>query len=320
MAQQRTTTKSNRSYIVVALVFFGVLGLGAYLCNLGRQPLSPQLTLEPPPSAATPAQGSTAVSATSAATPLVGESGSSASGACGQSGAYTVVIIGSDADDIGGHPGSDLIRLARVDFSRRSVAVFALSRALWVDIGRLELQNPVLTETTLGEVYYAAYERSVATEESGKMTDGARASAQSIVDNFYVISNHYLVVDLDQLPTLIDTIGGLPIDIPERTTDRWIGVTIEPGLQTLSGTQVMAYARAIPDSDFARMQRNSLILQALRQRLLDPAVWPKLPTLYSQFRDVFVSDLTPEQILSLICLLGEVPSQDVVLDQIRPEW
>ncbi len=319
MALHTTTRKSIRSYVVAGLLFLGTLGLGAYLCNLGRQPLSPRLTLEPPTSA-TPAQQSTEALPTGTATLSATPTAPAPAGVCGQSGEYTVLILGSNVADTHGHPGTDMIRLARVDFSRKTVAVFALSRSLWVNVRRLELREPSITETTLGAVYYEAYVRSVATEKSGKMIDAARSSAQSVVDNFYVISNHYLVVNLDELPPLIDSIGGLPMDVPARTTDRWIGITIEPGPQILSGQQVMSYARAVPDSDFGRMQRNNLILNALRQRLLDPSVWPELPALYSQFRESFVSDLSPEQILSLICLLREVPGQNVVLDQIEPEW
>ena len=157
-------------------------------------------------------------------------------------------------------------------------------------------------------------------DETGKMTDGAQASAQMILDDFGVTSDHYMVIDLNQLPALIDAIGGLPIDIPERTTDPWIGTVIEAGQQTLTGEQLKSYARAIPDSDFARIQRNNLILYALRQKLLDPSVWEKLPALYNQFKNMIVTDLSPQQILSFFCLIREVAREQIDMEQVKPEW
>jgi anionic cell wall polymer biosynthesis LytR-Cps2A-Psr (LCP) family protein len=152
------------------------------------------------------------------------------------------------------------------------------------------------------------------------MTDGVRASAQMILDNFEVTSDHYMVIDLDQLPTLVDAVGGLPINIPERTTDPWIGTVIEAGPQILTGEQLRAYARAIPDSDFARIQRSNLILHALRQKLLEPSVWMKLPVLYDRFKKMIVTDLSPQQIFSFFCLLQEVPREEIVMKQVEPEW
>jgi anionic cell wall polymer biosynthesis LytR-Cps2A-Psr (LCP) family protein len=82
----------------------------------------------------------------------------------------------------------------------------------------------------------------------------------------------------------------------------------------------VAYARVIPDSDFARIQRNNLLLEALQQRLLDPAVWPRIPALFAQFNQVIATDFSPEQINHLACLMQEVPQSMIVLDNVRQEW
>jgi anionic cell wall polymer biosynthesis LytR-Cps2A-Psr (LCP) family protein len=136
-----------------------------------------------------------------------------------------------------------------------------------------------------------------------------------------VTSDHYLVLDLDQLPALIDAIGGLPIDIPETITDPWIGTVIEAGSQTLSGDQLRAYSRAIPDSDFARIQRSNLVIQALRQKLLDPSLWVKLPSLYEVFaKKMIVTDLSYQQIFSIFCLVRDIPTDEIVMQKVDPAW
>ena len=97
-------------------------------------------------------------------------------------------------------------------------------------------------------------------------------------------------------------------------------MTIQAGQQTLNGAQFVAYARAIPDSDFGRIQRNSWLLLALQRKLLDPSMWGQIPQLYAQFNDVIATDLSPEQVNHLACLLQEVPNDAVLQDGVRPEW
>jgi anionic cell wall polymer biosynthesis LytR-Cps2A-Psr (LCP) family protein len=112
----------------------------------------------------------------------------------------------------------------------------------------------------------------------------------------------------------------VPINVPQRTTDPWIGMVIQPGQQTFTGAQAVAYARAIPDSDLGRIGRQQLLLEALRQKLSDPSVIARLPQLYAQFSTSIVTDLSPEQINHLSCLLDEIPKESVVQDGVRQEW
>ena len=294
--------KRTSLFILAGILLVSIVTLGVYLYNLSRQPLGQLLVLN--------SQAEATATLNSNITSV-----------CGQQGAFTILTIGSDAEDLRGLPGSDLTRLVRVDFSNKKINTFALPRDLWVDVSSLGFQNPLITDTTLGKTFYDAHERSVQIEEPGKMTDGAQVSAQMILDNFEVTSDHYLVLDLDQLPALIDEIGGLPIDIPETITDPWIGTVIEAGPQTLTGVELKAYARAIPDSDFARIQRSNLIIQALRQKLVDPSVWVKLPKLYRMFaKKMIITDLSPQQIFSLFCLVREIPKEEIVMERVEPAW
>jgi LCP family protein required for cell wall assembly len=307
--------KKTVTFTLVCILVVGIVVGGVYLYNLTSQPLGRPLTLVQPASGPSVSQGTApsvaSVSSSDTASPMV----------CGQRGTLTILTIGSDAEDLRGLPGSDLTRLVRVDFSNRKISTFALPRDLWVDVSQLGFQDPLITETTLGKTYFEGHQRSAQVDEPGKMTDGAQVSAQMIIDNFGVTSDHYLVIDLDQLPALVEAIGGLPIDIPEQTTDRWIGTVIETGSQTLSGAQLRSYARAIPDSDFARIQRSNLIIQALRQKLLDPSVWVKLPSLYDLFAEkMIVTDLSYQQIFSLFCLVREVPTNEIVMQKVEPAW
>jgi LCP family protein required for cell wall assembly len=239
---------------------------------------------------------------------------------CDESAVWNVLVLGSDAGDLRGNKGSDLTRVMRVDFPNRRVIIFAFPPDLWVDTNGLGLTNPTISATSLGTVFYEARVRSTKTNLRDVMVDGTNASARMLLNNFSISTDHYVTVDLSQIPGMVDAVGGIPINIPQTTTDPWIGTVIPAGQQTLNGAQFVAYARAIPDSDFERIQRNNLLLDALRDKLLDPNLWGRIPQFYAQFNQVIATDLSPEQINHLACLLKEVPSNSIIKDGIRQEW
>ncbi|HLO17787.1 MAG TPA: LCP family protein [Anaerolineales bacterium] len=239
---------------------------------------------------------------------------------CGESGVWNVLVLGTDSVEMRGNPGADFVRMMRVDFPNRQVTLFAFPPDLWVDTSTLGLTNPTIQSTYLGMVFHEARLRSTHTILRDVMLDGTNASATMLFNNFTITTNYYLTVDLSQVPMMVDAIGGVPLNVPQTITDPWIGTIIPSGPQTLNGTQFIAYARAIPDSDFARIQRNDLLMEALREKLLDPTVWGQIPQLYSQFNGMIATNFSPEQINHLSCLLKQVPLNAIVKERIKQEW
>jgi LCP family protein required for cell wall assembly len=239
---------------------------------------------------------------------------------CSETGAWNLLVLGADTVALRGDRGADLTRVIRLDFPNRRVTVYAFPRDLWVNTSGMGFTNPVVDSTELGTVFYESYRRSTKSVSRDRLVDGTNAMAKMLNWNFSVRADHYMVMDASQLPAMIDAIGGVPINIPVRTTDPYIGMVFNPGQQTLTGAQALAYARAIPDSDFGRINRQQLLLDALRQKMMDPAVWVKIPQLYSQFNRSIVTDLSPEQINHLSCLLNEIPREAIVQTGIQQAW
>ena len=312
-------TKKIVGLAFLGLVVMGVLGMTVWAVKAYRAPLGPALQSVVPTSIPVNNQivpNAIPVNQT-VSTPI---SAMAQADVCGETGVWNVLVLGSDAAELRGEKGSDLTRMLRVDFPNRKVTMFTFSRDLWVDTSGLGLTNPTINAAQLGMVFHEARARSKSTDVRAAMVEGTNASARMLANNFLISTDHYLTVDLAQIPAMVDAIGGVPINIPATITDPWIGTVIYAGQQTLNGAQFVAYARAIPDSDFARIQRNNLLLDALQQKLLDPVVWPRIPQLYAQFNQVIATDLSPEQVDHLACLLQEVPREAVIQDWVKPEW
>lgn len=305
--------KSNLALVLLTILVILMVPLGVIVWRLYTQPMGPGLETASPTDTTAPQSQSTDTLTPPAPTATTVE-------VCGETGIWNVLVLGSDAADLYYPQGSDLIRVVRVDFPNRAVTVFSFSRDLWVDTASLGLTNPAVNATRLGMVYHEARIRSTKSNPKDVMLDGVNATAKALGQNFGLNSDHYVALDIVQVPAMIDAIGGLPINIPADLTDPLTKMEFKAGQQTLTGQQAAVYARAFLGSDLERIQRNNLVIEALRQRLLDPGVWINLPQLFVKFQNAVLTDFSPEQVNHLICLLREVPREAIVQDGIRAEW
>jgi hypothetical protein len=103
---------------------------------------------------------------------------------------------------------------------------------------------------------------------------------------------------------MVDLVGGIEVNVPRRMeyTDRTQGLYIDlyPGWQTLNGDQAEQFARYRKESgDIGRVQRQQMLLKALRERLTNPTVIPKLPQAIRVAQRYVDTNLTLEEMLAI---------------------
>jgi len=243
---------------------------------------------------------------------------------CGNKGSLTILVVGSDAEPYVWRRGADLVRYVKVDFDAHKVTIFSLPRDLWLDTSKIKALN--MEATTLGQVYDFGY--TVTPPEANAKTDqhqvveATNMVAQTVFDAFGLAPDHYVAVKLSSFPEMIDTIGGLTIEVPERmVTTSDPPVTFDPGVQTMDGERTAWYVRHLGNdmTEWDRMQRQNLVLDALYEKLEDPAILTKVPELFKQFTEAIVTDLSPEQVADLACVLKEVPDNQIVKETVHAE-
>jgi anionic cell wall polymer biosynthesis LytR-Cps2A-Psr (LCP) family protein len=95
-------------------------------------------------------------------------------------------------------------------------------------------------------------------------------------------------VDFQDFPELIDALGGITVDVPTKICSPpfdnfWKGLTFEKGRQELDGTRALGYARvrknscALNETDLQRAQRQQQVLDEIRDSLLSPTTFFRLP-------------------------------------------
>ncbi len=95
----------------------------------------------------------------------------------------------------------------------------------------------------------------------------------TISSMFGVSIHHYALIDFKSFESLVDIVApkGIKIDV-EKSMSEKIGVTLEPGVQQLTGQELLGYARfrADAEGDFGRVARQQKVMEALKEEILNP--------------------------------------------------
>ncbi|SEU03253.1 cell envelope-related function transcriptional attenuator common domain-containing protein [Salinibacillus kushneri] len=130
---------------------------------------------------------------------------------------------------------------------------------------------------------------------------GPELLRQTIKENFGIDLEYYAIVDFEGFTEIVDTIApdGVEINV-EKHMSRHIGVTLEPGRQTLNGKELLGYARyRYSDSDFERVERQQKVMKKLKEKLVSFSGVLKLPRMVGTLQPYINTNMETSNIISL---------------------
>jgi len=232
--------------------------------------------------------------------------------ACGGPSLMYVMAVGSDSR--GNHylyGLADIIRIARVDFVTPRVTVLEVPRDLWVKIPEIA-DHYNISEGKLNQSYLYGNKGLGYYDGPGQ---GPGLLARTLNLNFNIRPDHYLAVNMQTFAIVVDAVGGLdvflPYNIDARTPANPKGWFIEAGSHHFDGQTALIAARLRPINTFQRANNQSIIMCALKKKLLSPAILPKIPQMAKDFQKYIQTDLSPEQIAQLSCLGQKLEGKDI---------
>ena len=221
----------------------------------------------------------------------------------------TILLMGLDYKDweAGEVPRTDSMILLTIDPMTSSAGMLSIPRDMWVNI-------PGYDYYKINQAYFFG--------ELDQLPGGGPALAVKTVESFIGVPiNYYAQIDFGAFVRVIDEIGGVKIDVPEKITIDPIGdspkVTLEPGRYTLNGELALAYARSRKGSgdDFARAERQQQVILAVRDRILQfdqmPSLVTKAPKIYQEISSGLQTNLTFDQAFRLGLLAMELPAENI---------
>lgn len=107
----------------------------------------------------------------------------------------------------------------------------------------------------------------------GSNADGAACTIKTVESLTDIRITHWVVVDFVGFRDMVDAVKGVPMCIPVQYADPYSGTYLNPGGQTLDGSQALAYARMrkgmnVNGSDLDRIDRQQELLKNLASKVL----------------------------------------------------
>jgi LCP family protein required for cell wall assembly len=137
--------------------------------------------------------------------------------------------------------------------------------------------------------------------------------ARTLDFNFGLKVDHYIAIDMQTLARFVDAVGGVDIQVDSPIDLNFGMVTPDPhlilsvGTQHLDGETALNLARNRVPSTFQRTMYQRIILGALREKLVSPQIIPQLPGLVTSFISSVRTDLSLNDINTLICISQAIP-------------
>lgn len=216
-----------------------------------------------------------------------------------------IALFGVDQRDGDEDSRSDAIIVLSVDKQKGQIKLSSIMRDSLVNIERYG-------QGKINRAYYLG---------------GPQLAVKTLNENFKLNIKEYITVDFSQMAQVIDAVGGVDIDITEsEVMDANISIEEQAmvaglpedyiksaGLQTLNGTQAVAYARIrnVGNSDFQRTSRQREVLRKVLNKAvnMDPI---KYPAFAKKFLPIVETSLNLGDIISLAEVLPKKPALEDV--------
>ncbi|NJL95067.1 MAG: LCP family protein [Anaerolineae bacterium] len=219
----------------------------------------------------------------------------------------TILILGGDA-----RPGTNQEQIARTDSimlltvnpRQESVSLLSIPRGVFI------------TSPQYGTLMANTIIRNAELNEPGR---GIPAMRYSMEYTLGTEIDHYARLNFQAFVEMVDALGGIEIDVPKRIVDDTypthaggiMRIEFQPGLQQMDGETALIYARTRHgDDDYQRATRQQQVVNAVLEKLVNPANAHRLPAVLRVIEDNVESDMSIDDFWALapgILLYGNNP-------------
>jgi polyisoprenyl-teichoic acid--peptidoglycan teichoic acid transferase len=192
-----------------------------------------------------------------------------------------IILLGSDKRPTGRAWRTDSMIVVSIDQTNKVVRLLSIPRDLWVYIPG-HGYNRINTADLWGEL--------------AKSGGGPERVKQTVYQNLGIPIDYYIRVDFQGFMKIIDTLGGVDIDVECPLPD----IKLVPGMYHMNGEAALRYARSRKSTnDFDRGRRQRKVVMALWDQALTLDVVPRLPQMWLAMADSFKTDLPLELVINL---------------------
>ena len=197
-----------------------------------------------------------------------------------------VLLLGVDSRGDSTTQNTDTMIVLSLDPVNKTAAMLSIPRDVYID------RPGVFTDKINAAYAYGGYD----------------LTRKVVEDLLGIRLNAYALVDFDAFTKIVDTVGGVVVDVKRPVRDESYptpdyGVErldITAGPQLMDGQTALRFARSRHDTnDYSRAQRQQLVLSALRTRISEGDFLRGLPGLIDRVGSAVQTNFDPANILPL---------------------
>lgn len=232
---------------------------------------------------------------------------------------WNILLLGSDNDNKYSFPAllTQVIMLVHIDPDNNSVYMVSIPRDSWVYVPLKGGMHKIDQAFFFGAA------------QSDHFDDGVRSVRQTIEQDYGVTIDRYAWVGLSGFASVIDTLGGVDIDVTHPIVDDTYPddtranpndpfavkrLYIAPGPQHLNGLEALEYVRsrhADLVGDIGRTNRQQEILEALKKKVSVPTIISHFQQLIADLAGKVYTDLSPQEILAFANFGRTLPNSQI---------
>lgn len=234
-----------------------------------------------------------------------------------------VLLIGTDWAPTRDHSLTDTLLVVSIDPATKSAVMVSLPR----DLSRFPLPDGRIYQGKINSLLsYADGHRS-------EFPDGGITTLVREVGYLVGVPIHYYAaINLPGFQAMIDAVGGVrvynekPIDDPfyvDWQDPSRTGFSLGVGWHTLDGQTALAFVRSrqgLGNNDFERARRQQQLLIALRAKLTDPAMVPKIPSLLDAAAKTIRTNFPAQRLPDMLDLGRQIPDGSIVRKVLGPPY
>jgi LCP family protein required for cell wall assembly len=219
--------------------------------------------------------------------------------------AWNILLLGSDNDGKYNFPAllTQVMMVVHIDTINNTVTMVSIPRDSWVNVPEIGGMHKIDQAFFLGATQHNSFD------------DGVRLARLTVEKDYGITIDRYAWVGLSGFAKVIDTLGGLDIDVAHPIVDdtypddtganannpnAYTRLYIAPGPQHMNGLQALEYVRsrhADLVGDIGRTQRQQQVLQALKQKLNVASVLGNIQQLFADLTGSVYTDLSENEML-----------------------
>jgi len=232
---------------------------------------------------------------------------------------WNILLLGSDDDEKYVFPSvlTQVIMVIHIDTVNNSIYMVSIPRDSWVYVPEI------------GGMHKIDQAFAFAANQNHNFDDGVRVARLTIEKDYGITIDRYAWVGLSGFAKVIDTLGGVDIDVTHPLVDdsypddtqanpndpyAFKRLDLAPGPQHLGGLEALDYVRsrhADLIGDIGRTQRQQQVLEALKKKLNLTSVITHLSELVADWQGQLYTDLSEQEIIAFAYYARSLPSSAI---------